>query len=104
VIQTGSTNQPEVRVRLEDAGRFQTRAEQRFLQQVEKAGPLRALPVVHCMKSASFGTSLFIEVDGDRSPDLSCPGQTNRQVAALQAEAQGVLRSQKAKQSREPKR
>jgi hypothetical protein len=38
------------------------------------AGSLAALPQGACMKSASFGTSSFIGVGADRSPDLSCPG------------------------------
>ena len=41
---------------------------------IEAAKPLANLPQEQpCVKPMSFGTSTFIAVGGDRSPDLSCP-------------------------------
>src|ERR1700733_11938949 len=39
------------------------------------ARPLSQLAQPSCMKSASFGTSTFVAIGGDRSPDLSCPAE-----------------------------
>jgi hypothetical protein len=39
-----------------------------------KAKPLADLPIpATCMKPVSFGTSTYISIGGDRSPDLTCP-------------------------------
>jgi hypothetical protein len=43
-------------------------------QDLARAKPLANLPSGGCAKSASFGTSTFVAVGGDKSPDLSCPG------------------------------
>ena len=41
---------------------------------IDAAKPLAKLPQEQpCMKPMSFGTSTFIAVGGDRSPDLTCP-------------------------------
>ena len=43
-------------------------------QDVAAAKPLANLPAAaSCMKPVSFGTSTFVSVGGDRSPDLTCP-------------------------------
>lgn len=52
---------------------------------IAAASPLARLTPPACMKSASFGTSTFIAVGSDRSPDLSCPG-----TAAVQALEQDI--------------
>jgi hypothetical protein len=39
---------------------------------LREAGPLSALPVGHCMRSVSFGSSTTISYEGATSPDLSC--------------------------------
>jgi hypothetical protein len=49
-----------------------------FLHDLKAVGSLTALPVIHCAKSVSFGSSLFVEIDGDRSPDLNCPSEDTR--------------------------
>lgn len=104
VIQTGSTNHPEKRIAVAGEGRFQTRTEKRLWQSVQAVGSLSELPVSHCFKSASFGTRIYIEANGERSPDLSCPGQTDKRVIELQAEAQELLQSQgKGNTSAKPK-
>jgi len=63
---------------------------QRLLADLKAAGPLNELPAAHCMKSISFGTSLFIETNGLRSPDLSCP-QTDPRSLALKKDASDML-------------
>jgi hypothetical protein len=50
------------------------------------------IPVVHCMKSASFGSSLFVEFKGDRSPDLSCTGRDSHS-GELQKDANQILQA-----------
>jgi hypothetical protein len=41
---------------------------------IADAKPLAGLPTpATCMKPVSFGTSTFVAVGGDRSPDLTCP-------------------------------
>jgi hypothetical protein len=52
------------------------------------AGPLDALAVRHCMKSASFGSSTLLEWQGARSSDLSCGGdptvaELNRTIGVI---------------------
>ncbi|MDQ6780914.1 MAG: hypothetical protein M3Z37_07170 [Candidatus Eremiobacteraeota bacterium] len=46
---------------------------QRFFVDLRSAAPLHALPYARCMKSVSFGTSVFLYWNHSRSPDLSCP-------------------------------
>ena len=42
---------------------------------VDAAKPFSGLPRdVSCMKSASFGTSTYLALGGDRTEDLTCPG------------------------------
>ena len=46
----------------------------RFIDDVAAARPLAQIPAIPpCAKSASFGTSLYLMIGADRSPDLSCP-------------------------------
>jgi hypothetical protein len=46
-----------------------------FFEAIKAAEPLSKLPIqLNCMKSASFGTSTFVSLDREKSPDLSCPG------------------------------
>ena len=64
-----------------------------FTRAVDAAGPLHALPANHCMKSASFGSSLFISRGNDRSPDLSCPEQSDERTAAIKKQAENILQA-----------
>lgn len=103
---TGSTNRLGVRVTFDREGHATVEARNhesrviqlpeqlcnQFIQQLKALGPLQALPARHCMKSASFGSSLFVEFEGHRSPDLSCPGQESR-IEALQKQANEILRA-----------
>jgi hypothetical protein len=105
VIDTGSTNIPGMNVKLENSGtaamverrggatqKISLKKEvcDRFLEDLKAAGPLNALPARHCMKSVSFGTSLFIEYKGVRSPDLSCQ-QSDARAVALRKDATEIL-------------
>ncbi len=62
-----------------------------FTKTLDAAGALHALPANHCMKSASFGSSLFVSRGEDRSPDLSCPGQSDPRTAAIKKQAEEIL-------------
>jgi hypothetical protein len=105
IIHTGSTNMQGMTMTLEKSGPHVTLARtdgstqhtkvpkdmcQRLLVDLKAAGPLNQLPAAHCMKSVSFGTSLFIESDGLRSPDLNCP-QTDPRADALKKDASDIL-------------
>ncbi len=63
----------------------------RLMKDVEAAGPLNELPVRHCPKSVSFGSSLYVEFGGTRSGDLGCHGQTDERAAALKKDAEEIL-------------
>jgi hypothetical protein len=45
---------------------------QRVYADLKAARPLRSLPQFHCMKSASFGSTLTIVLGNEQTPDLSC--------------------------------
>ena len=108
VIDTGSTNRPGVRVTFDEHGtaiaspgegtagkqiKLDGTLCKRLLDRLKEAGALGDLPARHCMKSASFGSRLYIEFKGERSPDLSCSGQNDSRVADLQDLAQKIAES-----------
>jgi hypothetical protein len=64
-----------------------------FTKAIEAAGPLHSLPANHCVKSVSFGTSLFVSRGDDRSPDLSCVDESDPQAAALKKQAEEILQA-----------
>ncbi len=109
IIDSGSTNAPGLNVKLQKSGpqalvekkdgsQQQITLEKtmcsRLMQDLKAAGPLNQLPVPHCMKSVSFGTSLFIEYNGVRSPDLNCP-QTDPRNQALKQDAMALMAAAK---------
>ncbi|MBU6428590.1 MAG: hypothetical protein KGR26_06255 [Cyanobacteria bacterium REEB65] len=47
---------------------------------LKAAGQLSALPVGQCAKSASFGTTTTVQLGGQTTPDLSCPGNAAAMV------------------------
>lgn len=63
----------------------------KFMKDVEAASPLNEVNARHCIKSVSFGSGAFITYKGTRSPDLSCPGQTDRLAAALQKDLDEIM-------------
>jgi hypothetical protein len=104
---TGSTNRPGLRVTIDRDGHAsveQHNSETRhvklreqlcnqFMRDLKEVGSLSALPARHCMKSASFGSRLFIEYNGEQSPDLSCPGSSDPHLDALQKDTQEILQA-----------
>jgi hypothetical protein len=107
VIDSGSTNRAGVTVRVDSEGnatveqrgaepqsaRLDSQLCQQLLKDVKAAGTLSALPEQHCPKSVSFGSSLFVEFNGDRSPDISCSPQEDPRSAALQKDANDILQA-----------
>lgn len=103
---TGSTNRLGVRLTLEDTGHATVEPRQgqpqeiqldhdlcrKFLHDVKALGSLAALPANHCAKSVSFGSSLYLEYKGVRSPDLSCSTQDSRLID-IQKRANDLLRA-----------
>jgi hypothetical protein len=56
-------------------GKLSAPLTKKFFEAIGAAEPLSKLPIqLNCMKSASFGTSTFVSLDREKSPDLSCPG------------------------------
>ncbi len=109
IIDSGSTNFPGLTVKLKKSGpqaviEPASGAQQtitldqtlcaRLKKDLKAAGPLNELPANHCMKSVSFGASLFIEQEGVRSPDLSCR-QTDSRAASLKQDASDILSAAK---------
>src|SRR5438309_11680974 len=101
---TGSTNRLGVRLTFDRQGEAtvqprrgepqQVKLDQsqckQFVHDLKAVGSPSALPVNHCAKSVSFGSSLFVEIDGDRSPDLNCPSEDTR-IEELKKQAYELL-------------
>jgi hypothetical protein len=107
VDDSGSTNLPGLRVTFDRTGHASVQLRtgeirkvhlsdslcRRFMHDLSDCGPLNMLPAKHCMKSASFGSRLTVEFQGERSPDLSCPGAENPHIEALQKDAHELLQA-----------
>lgn len=107
IIDSGSTNRPGVTITLDEAGnataelrgsqpqstKVSPQVCQQLLRDIKAAGALSGLPEQHCMKSVSFGSRLFVEFKGDRSPDISCSPQSDPRSAALQKDANQILQA-----------
>jgi hypothetical protein len=63
----------------------------RLYADLDAAWPLASLPHQHCPKSASFGASLTITFDYQKTPDLSCGGGKNRKLQALAEDARQIV-------------
>jgi hypothetical protein len=83
IIDSGSTNRAGFRIEVGQSGvsemtpahrtiTLPPAVVQRFYTDLEAAKPLKSLPEVHCMKSASFGSALTVAFGNDQTPDLSC--------------------------------
>jgi hypothetical protein len=83
IINTGSTNTTGYSVFVSLSGN----ASWVLGSGIHDAQPLSKLPGGHGVKSISFGTSLYIEYQGQRTPDLSFPGNAKAQVLAADAAA-----------------
>lgn len=111
ITDSGSTNRPGMTVTVDDQGhasiegRAGAKAEMdlesplfsRLMEDVKAAMPLDQLKVAHCMKSVSFGSRMWVSYNGVKSPDVSCPGQTDGAVVALVKDVQEVMGLAKAK-------
>lgn len=63
----------------------------RFFADLKAAQPFSALPPVHCIKSASFGSSLTISYNNEQTPDLSCGDGGNESLRNLIRDAQDIV-------------
>ena len=54
-------------------GKLSAALAEKFLHDIQTAGPLNKLPSRGCIKSAGFGTKTTIQYHGQLSPDISCP-------------------------------
>ena len=94
ILNTGSTNTLAYRVIVSQSGAasyvvaYQNGSgalprdlARRFFADLRSAQPLSRLSPSACMKSASFGSATFVWWRGQRSSDLSCPG--NARARAL---------------------
>jgi hypothetical protein len=63
----------------------------RLYADLDAAWPLSSLPKQHCLKSASFGVSLTISFDNQKTPDLSCGGGKNPRLQALVEDARQIV-------------
>jgi hypothetical protein len=101
ILNTGSTNTSGYRIVVQadgsaeyvaDSGRATATVSSalaaKFFADLKAAGPLGDLPSQPCMKSVSFGTSLFVWWKGGRSPDLTCPAGPSG--SALSADAADI--------------
>lgn len=101
ILDTGSSNTLGYRIVVQPSGsaeyvmgdathggRLPNALAVRFFRDLSAAMPLSQLRANQCMKSASFGISLFVWWRGQRSPDVSCSGPP--EVAALNADLSGI--------------
>lgn len=105
IIDTGSTNRPGIELTLDAKGEARTESRgveprtihldaalcRSFLSAVQSAAPLSSLPAARCARSVSFGSRLFVEYDGEQSPDLNCPQTENARLEALRKGAAELL-------------
>jgi hypothetical protein len=115
IVNSGSTNTPGFRIVVERSGDAEftptprrpgpgtgAKAEPRqrklpdnlvhaLYSDLAASKPLSTLPPRRCMKSASFGTKLTIELGADESPDLSCGDGGNAKLGALIRDANQIV-------------
>jgi hypothetical protein len=112
IVNSGSTNSAGFRIRVEHSGSAEytetsprpnsqpvTPARrivpdalvQRLYSDLEAAQPLASLPRPRCMKSASFGTRLTIELGGPETPDLTCGDGDSPKLRALIRDANEIV-------------
>ncbi len=116
ITDSGSTNRPGMTVTIdgkgnaEIAGRRGNTAKMsvdkdlhtRLIKDLEAAMPLDQMAVRGCAKSVSFGSRMFLTYKGIRSPDMSCAGQTDPAVIALQKDAQEIMAAARSKAAPPP--
>ena len=112
IVNSGSTNTEGFRIVVEQSGKAvytqtprksDTQVKSRSLDlpqalvkrlysDLDAGKPLAELPGGHCMKSASFGSSLTIEFAGEKTPDLSCPDHGNPRLQVLIKDANEIVK------------
>ena len=104
---TGSTNTAPMKLTVSSAGsalvhvrqsgevtnRLEAQVSSRLFDDLQSIGSLKALPRTHCIKSASFGTSLFVEFNGEQSPDLNCPAPAGSKTALLKKDVEELMQA-----------
>ena len=107
IEETGSTNTLGVKIVVGPGGAAQMHVEgeevrtvtinadlsDRLFRDLKAFSPMSALPGNHCIKSASFGTSLYVEYSGERSPDLNCPAPVGSKLAQLQKDVNEIMQA-----------
>jgi hypothetical protein len=97
IVDSGSTNKPGFRIAIDRSGnatytpakgkgtnqRIDKKLAQRFYKDLDQAKPLSGLKGPMCMKSASFGSTLKVEIGTDQTPDLSCGDGGDAKLKAL---------------------
>jgi hypothetical protein len=107
IVDTGSTNTPGMTVSMGAKGhaivqhtkgdgaktnmKVSDALRTRFMTDLEAAAPVDKMNARHCMKSVSFGSRVFVEYKGVRSPDISCPGQSDPKVEALRVDVEEIM-------------
>ena len=114
IVDSGSTNRPGFRIVIDPAGvaEFtstprksgapleQTKpirrtlpraAVKRLRSDLEAAMPFASLPVVHCMKSVSFGSALTVAAGREQTPDLKCGDGGNAAMRNLIRDANEIV-------------
>lgn len=95
ILNTGSTNSAGYRIVVTRSGAAEyiwgdrratttlpSDVTAQFYKDLEAGMPLSSMHVLACMKSASFGYSLFAWWRGQRSHDISCPGDAHADALA----------------------
>jgi hypothetical protein len=124
IVDSGSTNANGFRIVVEQSGKTQSTVAlrgpqartgespvatagavpaalaKRLYSDLDAAWPLSSLPSQHCLKSASFGTRLTIEFDGQTTPDLSCGRITDPKLRALSQDAREIIAASAIKSKR----
>ncbi len=107
IVNSGSTNRAGFQIVVERSGRAEYTAKPRrfgpqsgevpgtvrkelpralvlrLYSDLKAAQPLSSLPEPRCMKSVSFGTTLTLQFNGQKTPDLSCGDGGNSSFQAL---------------------
>jgi hypothetical protein len=112
ITDSGSTNRSGMTVTIDAKGKAQVadrrggtpikmsldkETHTRLIQDLDAAVPLDQMNVHGCAKSISFGSRTYITYKGVQSPDISCAGQSDPTVIALQKDAQEIVALARAK-------
>jgi hypothetical protein len=123
IVNSGSTNRPGFRITIDRSGaaeltvsprkfglpgperelpetiqRTLSRATvDRFFADLATARPFASLPPLHCMKSASFGSTMTVAFGGEQTPDLSCEDGGNAAIRDLIRDANEIVALLQAK-------